>query len=201
MSDTENFVFDGFDVAPDAAPIQGWDGNSSAPAIPAGEHLFTLTSLTVADTKAGDGKNLVAEFTCQSPGEGNGETVRAWFLCVGPKVKRGHKGRIAQVFRDALQVPGINPTTLQFETKNAVGCQMYATATLKERRYYDPNTGEEKSATNVELSSERPVNPAPVQAQAAAAAPAAPPRAPSAPPSRPPAAPPARAAAPPQRAR
>ena len=204
MSETENFVFDGFDVAPDAAPIQAWDGNSSAPSIPAGEHLFELTSLTVADTKAGDGKNLVAEFKCLSPGEGNGESVRAWFLCVGPKVKKGHKGRIAAVFRDALQVPGINPVNLQFETKNAIGCQMYATATLKERRYYDPTTGEEKSATNVELSGERPVNPTPAQPQAQPQAPAAataPPRAPSAPPARPPAAPPARPAAPPARAR
>lgn len=200
MSDTENFVFDGFDMAPDAAPIQGWDGNSSMPSIPAGEHLFELISLSVADTKAGDGKNLVAEFKCLSEGDGNGETVRSWFLCVGPKVKKGHKGRIAQVFRDALQVPGINPATLQFETKNAVGCRMYATATLKQRNYYDPATGEEKQATNVELSSERPA-----QAQApvavAAAAPAAPARAPSAPPSRPPAPPAARPAAPPQRAR
>lgn len=198
MSETENFVFDGFDVAPDAAPIKAWDGSSSMPTIPAGEHLFELTSLTVADTKAGDGKNLVAEFKCLSEGEGNGEIVRNWFLCVGPKVKPGHKGRIAAVFRDALQVPGINPVNLQFETKNAVGRRMYATVTLKQRNYYDPNTGEEKQATNAELSAERPVEAA-AQPQAPAPA-AAPARAPSAPPARPPA-PAARPAAPPPRAR
>ena len=198
MSDTENFVFDGFDVAPDAAPIQGWDGSSSMPTIPAGEHLFELVSLSVADTKAGDGKNLVAEFKCLSDGDGNGETVRTWFLCVGPRVKKGHKARIAQVFRDALQVPGINPATLQFETKNAVGCRMYATASLKQRTYYDAVTQEEKQAANVELSGERAAQ---AQAPVAAAAPAAPARAPSAPPPRPPAAPPAGPAAPPQRAR
>jgi hypothetical protein len=193
-NDEQNFVFEGFDNAPPEG-ITAWDGQGGAPTIEPGEHLFEVTECKLVPTKAGDGRNFEVTYAKVDEGAGKGETFRQWYLCAGPNFKmRGHGGRIANVFRDALRVPGINPSTLSFETKHAVGCQMWAVATLKTSTKYDPETQADKTYTNVDLSQERPTEDAP---QAAAAPPPA--RAASAPPSRPPA-PPARAATPPARA-
>jgi hypothetical protein len=196
-NEDQNFVIEGFDNVP-AEGIAGWDGQGGAPTIEPGRHRFRAVACTVDPTKAGDGKNIVVTYEKVDGGAGAGEQFRQWYLVSGQKFKlKGHGGRIAHVFRDALRVPGIDPVRLSFETKNVVGCEMYANASLETSTKYDPQEGREKTYTNVSLSQEEPVE----EEQAAAAAPPpAPARANNAPPARPPA-PPARPAAPPQRAR
>lgn len=196
-NEDQNFVIEGFDNMP-AEGIAGWDGQGGAPTIEPGEHMFEVVACTVVPTKAGDGKNIEVTYAKVDDGVGKGEEFRQWYLVAGAKFKlKGHGGRIAHVFRDSLRVPGIDPVKLSFETRNVVGCRMYAVAALETSTKYDPTEQRDKTYTNVSLSQERPTEDAP---QAAAAPPPPPAKAPSAPPSRPPA-PPARPAAPPARAR
>lgn len=198
-NEDQNFVIEGFDNVPEGG-IDGWNGEGGAPTIEPGRHRFRAVECTVSPTKAGDGKNIVVTFEKVDAGAGVGDTFRQWYLVAGSKFKlKGHGGRIAHVFRDALRVPGIDPVRLSFETKNVVGCEMYAVVSLSTSSKYDPQEGREKTYTNIDLSQEEPVE---ESAQAVAPPPpAAPPaRANNAPPARPPA-PPARPAAPPARPR
>lgn len=179
MANDDDFVIDSFNMAD--PELVGWDGTGGGPPdVPIGEYLFELTSLTVAPTNAGDGRNLVAVWTIVD-GEYAGKEVRAWYLFQSSKgLKDGSKRRLAQVFRDALGVE--MDAEGRWSTKSAIGRRMIANVDHEEQRKkgrYDAatqTTGPEKVFINAVLNSERP---APAET-------APPPKAPTAPPPRPP---------------
>lgn len=165
--------------------IKAWDGASSGPLIPPGTYEFEAVSCEMSPTKAGDGMNFVVEWKVTSDGESNGAVIRRWYLCAGPNLKNGHRGRIKRVFQFALQLG-----TQGIDTDAVPGRRIIADIVHKTESRYDVNTQQERTFTNADMINESPVEqaaPAPVAAKPATRV--APPKAPSAPPSRPPVAP------------